>query len=186
MANHCESGFCPAGESIIVQKERAQSVRPREDKTLQPLHGVDVASDGEETEEAKVNESVVPEEGWKQISDKVEELAEKVAIHFEDENQNESRKPPIIRAPPQPTKEELERHQTTHTPYAAWCKHCVAARVVRRQHPHRGRGAIIVPDVDGDIQGPIKVSLDYMYLHDRMGKYREVVHNPPQLVMNRT
>ena len=42
---------------------------------------------------------------------------------------------------------------------------------------------MIVPDVDNDTKGPMKVSLDYMYLHERIGKYKESNHNPPHLIM---
>ena len=89
---------------------------------------------------------------------------------------------PIIRVPDKPTKEEWERHQITHTPYAAWCPHCVAARNARRNHPTHGRKGKIVPDTETE-EGPTKVSMDYMYLHERVGKYREMKHNPPYLVV---
>ena len=72
MANSTESGFCPAGESITVQRKRAQSVRPHNHETLQPLHGKEGTSDDEDTEEADENKDVVPEEQWQQISHKVD------------------------------------------------------------------------------------------------------------------
>lgn len=183
MADHIEPGFYPAGDAIITKIKRAQSVRFRDDEILQPLYEREGAPDGEDTEKANDSGEVVPYKNWEQIRDKVEELAEKVAIHFEDENKNEIRRPFIVKAPLQPTRDEIERHQTIHTPYAEWCKHCVAARVVRRQHRHRGKGAIVILDVDSDVKGPIKVSLDYMYLHERMGKGMEVAYNPLHLVM---
>lgn len=31
--------------------------------------------------------------------------------------------------------------------------------------------------------GPAKISIDYMYLHERSGKNRETVRNPPHMVM---
>ena len=31
--------------------------------------------------------------------------------------------------------------------------------------------------------GPTKVSLDHMYLHERIGKYRDIQNNPPYLVV---
>ena len=168
---------------MIVKTQRAQSVRPHNDKSIQPLHGKDGTYEDEGTEKVEEDGDVVPKEDWEQLNNKVEELTEKVAIHFEDKNRNDGRGPIIVKAPPQPTKEEVEQHQATHTPYAAWCKHCVKARAVRRQHPHKGRGAMIAPEVDSDTNGPIKVSLDYMYLHERAGNYRETIHNSPHLVM---
>ena len=87
----------------------------------------------------------------------------------------------MVKPPSPPTKEEHERHQTTHTFYAAWCKHCLAARVVRHKHQSRGRKATIVPDIETG-KGPTKVSIDYMYLHERSGRSQEK-HNPPYMVM---
>ena len=63
-----------------------------------------------------------------------------------------------------------------------WCKHCVAARAARRQHSTKGRGAIIAPDVDNGSEGPIQVSMDYMYFHERGGKNSETRYNPPHLI----
>ena len=42
---------------------------------------------------------------------------------------------------------------------------------------------MIVHDIDGNIDGPIKVSIDYMYLSERTGKNQEPNHNPPYLIM---
>ena len=64
----------------------------------------------------------------------VEELQQKVARYFEDQNDAEGEENPNVKPPSQPTAEEWERHQTTHTPYAAWCPYCNAARAVRRDH----------------------------------------------------
>ena len=88
-----------------------------------------------------------------------------------------------MKAPPQPTRAEIEQHKSTHTPYASWCKHCVAARAIRRDHPTKGSGAAIVPDVGNNIEGPIKVSMDYMYLYERTNKNGESKHNPPHLIV---
>ena len=173
---------------MTSRHERARTVRPRADVYLKPLHGEEEeASEGVDTEETNGKKGVVPEnEGskvtidtdtrpvWEKMQEKVDKLADQVTRHFEDEQQQGARKPPIVNTPPQPTKEEMEQHATTHTPYASWCRHCVAARAVRRKHPSKGRGAAIVPDVDKGIDGPIKVSMDYMYLHKRVGKDREV------------
>ena len=105
-----------------------------------------------------------------------------MAEQLETEQGDDKDGPPIIRVPEKPTKEQWERHQITHTPYASWCPHCVAARNARSNRPTHGRKGKIVPDIEmGD--GPTKVFLDYMYLHERVGKYQDVRHNPIYLVV---
>ena len=37
--------------------------------------------------------------------------------------------------------------------------------------------------MDNGLEGPIKVSMDYMYLHERTNKYKETKHNPPHLIL---
>ena len=175
---------------MTSQTERAQTIRPNKDANLQPVCEDEEASGEGNVEGAEKDEGVVPlkeqgqgqEEQWQQVNQKVEELADQVTRYFNDDNEKNSRQPPTIKAPSKPTKEEWERHQTTHTPYAAWCKHCVAARNVRRNHPSHGRRGKLVPDVERD-DGPTKVSLVHMYLHGRVGKYRDVQSNPPYLVI---
>ena len=38
------------------------------------------------------------------------------------------------------------------------------------------RKATVVPDVDRGIDKPVKILIDYMYLHERLGKYRNNEH----------
>ena len=102
---------------------------------------------------------------------------------MDDEQAHQGRIVPTIKAPSKPTKEQWEIHQATHTPYEPWCKHCVAARANRQNHPNKGRRTVIVPDVELKTDDMIKVSIDYMYFHERVGEYRNVDQNPPQLVM---
>ena len=183
---------------MISEKKRVQFVRPKLDVTLQLVYG-DEGTFGEGgTEEAMGSDDVVPmdvqmqdqdtEKGvidtdtrpvWEKVQVKVDELEDKVARYFDDTNGKIGRTPPIIKAPHQPTKIEYEQHQTIHTPYADSCKHCAVARAIRRQHSKKGRGAIIVPDTEGNIEGPIKVSIEYMYLHERTENGHELKHNPP-------
>ena len=126
------------------------------------MHDIPIESRAEDAEE----ESAGPD-SWEAMARKFEDLETRLAEQFE-EHGNEDRTPPIVKAPEKPTKEEWARHQTTHTPYAAWCPHCVAARNARRNHPTHGRKGKLAPDIEnGD--GPTKVSMDYMYLHERIG-----------------
>ena len=103
---------------------------------------------------------------------KYEELKTKVEQYFDDNNLQSRSKVPVVSVPPKPTKEEWLQHQATHTPYAPWCKHCVAARAVRHAHPSKGRRAAVVGDVENSDDPRAKVSIDYMYLHERAGQGR--------------
>ena len=116
------------------------------------------------------------------LNEKNQQLKDQMEEYFDDGHGEPQKVPPMLKTPPQPTREEFERHQTTHTPYAPWCKHCLAARATRTQQPPTGRKIIVIPDVDARI-GPIKVSMDYMYLHERKSKYREATYNPPHMIM---
>ena len=89
----------------------------------------------------------------------------------------------MVRSPQQPTKEEWLQHQLIHTPYAPWCKHCISARAVRAHHQCARLRAKIVPDTDKSETGPVKISMDYMYMHERIGIYTETKRNPPYLVV---
>ena len=40
-----------------------------------------------------------------------------------------------------------------------------------------------MPDVEKGVEGPIKASIDHMYLHERTERFHEARHNPPYLVM---
>lgn len=126
---------------------------------------------------------MVPKEELEELANKYEVLKSKVEDYFDKEHAQGKRDVPTVKAPSKPTREQWEQHQATHTPFAPWCKHCLAARVVRNHHPSKGRKAMLVPDVENGIEGPIKVSIDYMYLHERVGKHRSEESNPPQLVM---
>ena len=107
---------------------------------------------------------------WEKMYDQVEDLNVRVARHFEDANDNTGWQPPMVNPPQQPTRQEWLRHQLTHTPYAKWCKHCNSARAVRQHHQNMKIRATLVPDIDGSKDGPIKISMDYMYMHERIGK----------------
>ena len=103
---------------------------------------------------------------WEKLLDKAEDLQEKVVRHFEDKNDENGVKPSIIKSSQQFTADEWEKHQTIHTPYVSWCHHCNAARDVRREHQRTKPRANLLKDVDADQSGPMKISMEYMYLHD--------------------
>ena len=42
---------------------------------------------------------------------------------------------------------------------------------------------MIIPDRDGSSEGPVKLSMDYMYLHERSGASGDTTDNPPHLVI---
>ena len=117
-----------------------------------------------------------------ELAKKYEQLKGKVEEYFDDDIGKHYKAPPFVKSLSRPTREEFERHLTTHTPFAAWCKHCIVACVVRHRHPTKGRKARIVPDIETG-QGPANVSLDDMYLHERKGEYRESACNPPLMIM---
>ena len=39
-----------------------------------------------------------------------------------------------VKDPGLPSKEEYERHMVTHTPFRAWCPHCVRGEAVAKPH----------------------------------------------------
>ena len=133
-----EPGFSLAGEPIVYKKQREGAVRPQEDeghKLLQPITE-EVAGDleAEQDVEGEAGLRSGDEQQMEKLDEKYQSLKDKMEEYFDDENGTRYRQPPVLRSPPQPTREEYERHQATHTPYAPWCKHCVVARAVRRHH----------------------------------------------------
>ena len=167
-----------AGHSSIVNKrERANTVRPQTEFveiSLNPMHDPTTKSESKEDEGTH--------ESWEELAQKYENLETRVAEQLENTEENERDAPPRIKVLTKPTKEEWERHQTPHTPYVVWCPHCAVARNVRRNHPARGRKVRLAFDTEkGD--GLTKVSMDYMYMYDRIGKHRDIQHNPPYFVV---
>ena len=156
--------------------QRARTVRPNDDNTRNFV--VPLQEDSGDVGADKVAEN----KDWEKTAEKMEELEIRIVEQFENANEQDAREAFVIKAPVKPTQEQWERHQATLTFYGPWCLHCLAARNVRRKHPTRGRGGKIVLDTEkGD--GPTKVSLYYMYFHERIGQFREISHNPPYLVV---
>ena len=126
--------------------ERANTVRPQtefNEQSLNPLHDEsgDAGAD-------KVYPNKEEQAAWKEAREKIEDLETRMAEQFEDNNGNEYNKQLMLQAPAQPTQDEWNRHQLTHTPFAAWCPHCLASRNARRNHPKQGRKGRLVPDTE--------------------------------------
>ena len=110
------AGFWVAGELLIKQNKRAIAVSPRKqtDKKI-----VAPVSDGfgdldEGTGDAHY-ETADADNEWERLADKYEDLEKKVEEYLGSEQTPGPRNPPIVAAPPKMTKDELERHQATHT-----------------------------------------------------------------------
>ena len=178
------------------RRQRELIVRPldvKQDKYIVPVSdGVDdCEAEQDEGEEAVVENKMEEKQvvdtdtrpTWENMYDHVEDLNVRVVRHFEDANDNTGWQPPMVAASLQPIKQEWLRHQLAHTPYARWCRHCSSARAVRNNHQSAAKRARLVPDTDDSVEGPVKISMDYMYMHERIGKYAEPKWSPPYLVV---
>ena len=160
------------------------AVRPNEhnaEKTLAPIGG-GFGDCGDEAHSGP-NDEAGAENNWEELANKYDQLEKQVKEYLDDNQENGTREPPIINAPPKMTKEEWENHQVTHTPYSPSCRHCVAARAVRYRHPRKRRHKHLVPEVDGSHNGPVKVSMEYMYLNERAKDEKDGNSNPPNPVV---
>ena len=126
---------------MTMWSQRARVVRPPKGDNLDNLLPIEEEESGDleakkyeaeggGTEERKQEEGAPTEA-------KVEDLQRRLAEYFEDSNGLQAKDPPRFKAPDQPTKEQWERHQIIHIPCATWCKHSLAARAIRHQHPSR-------------------------------------------------
>lgn len=108
---------------MTIKSQRALSVRPRRnapDDLVAPIQKSIGDLEAEAITEAEAvgkeeDNSENEEQQWQEVQDKVEDLNVRVARHFEDANDAEAWKPPMVKTPLQPTKEEWLRHQLTHT-----------------------------------------------------------------------
>ena len=167
-------------------RRRKCSVRPSSGRQTCNLYPIEVGPGVQQSDEREQSMALEDEHDRVELEDlakKYEELKEKVEQHFDDSNHKDEHKILVANVPPKPTKEEWLRHLATHTPYAPWCRHCVAARTVRHAHPSKGRRAAVVKDVEETESQMAKISIDYMYLHERSSQNRDDKYNPPQLVM---
>lgn len=175
-----------AGEPLAFQEQRAKSIRPdksENNKYLQPMieetGGAEIGGEDGWDADEEPNEQAG---GWDAIAEKVDDLTKRVTEYMDDDNARERHAPPCIKALRQPTREEYDRHQSIHTPYGSWCRHCAMARAVRTQHRTKGRKTIIVPDIERGFKGPTKTSMDYTFLCDRSENRDGEPTNPPHLV----
>ena len=83
-----------------------------------------------------------------ELAEKYEQLKDQMEQYFDDTNPQSRGKIPVAKAPEKFTKEEWLQRQATHTPFAPWCKHCLAARMTRHKHPSKGRRAMMVKDAE--------------------------------------
>ena len=108
---------------MTKQSQRAISARPRRNTPedlvapiqtnigdLEAKSEVETEAVGKQEEENRGEEHQ-----WQEVQNKVEDLNVRMARYFEDANDAEAWKPPMIKTPLQPTKEEWMRHQLTHT-----------------------------------------------------------------------
>ena len=54
---------------------------------------------------------------------------------------------------------------------------------MRNSHKSAAKWARLVLDTDKSVDGPVKISMDCMYMHDRSRKFAENKWNPPYLVV---
>ena len=73
-----------------------------------------------------------------------------------EEEGEDGRAPQRLRTPFTVTAEEKEKHELTHTPYRAWCRHCVRAR--GRNEAHRSR------EEDKKRSGVPRIAMDYFFM----------------------
>ena len=93
-------------------------------------------SPGDEGWESIADANVLPEPGDRPTD------AEDVDDEVDADDGAAVQVPRSIPAPPQPSKEEVTRHNLTHVNYRSWCPHCVAGRrnnSAHRSHPRSTR-----------------------------------------------
>ena len=167
-------------------KERAGVVSPTRGKEAHQLTHIMEEGDGLEKDEVEKIE-VVEEEctQWGELVTTCDKLVDRIDEQFGKQTTPRPCGPAMAIPPLKPTREEWQRHQLTHThtPFQVWCPHCVPAKAVIRRHPEKGRHHERVPETDGSIEGPVKISMDFFYLHERATSESQPTYNPPHLVV---
>jgi len=129
-------------------KEELESVRPKKETMEEGISKgfINVGEKGQEPQEGKVNPAE-EEEGKVNPAEEEERKA--------DPAEEEAEEAMVIKVEVKPSKEEVEKHNTTHLPWRSWCKYCVFGRGKNRGHrkqKHNGN----VPTVHAD----------YMYMKE--------------------
>ena len=57
-----------------------------------------------------------------------------------------------------PTREEIEKHMTTHAQFRSWCPHCVAGQAVASGHFKK-------QCEEEDVSGIANISMDYAFMN---------------------
>ena len=109
-----------AGESLTKKYKRAKPVRPDEQTLHEGVYPIIEESGDAETEEQNKTkeEEEIHQEQWDVVAEKVDGVTRRVAEYLDDDNAQNVESPPVVKAPTQPTRDEYERHQTTHTVHA--------------------------------------------------------------------
>ena len=89
----------------------------------------------------------------------------------EKEESEEGRRPRMVRRVVKVSKQEREEHEVTHTPFRAWCRHCVRGRARNTSH--------VKGDTEGKEEHVPRISMDYFFL----SKDDEKAHRNPLVVM---
>ena len=98
---------------IKNENQRAPTVRPRKEFDDEEFYLLHAKPDEEGVKE--VEDKGIDHEQWLDLVKKVEEPETRLAEQFDDSNGQVGHSPPIVKAPVNPTQEEWEQHQTTHT-----------------------------------------------------------------------
>ena len=77
----------------------------------------------------------------------------------EEEEMEQAIKARTVSKPHLPTQKEIEEHMITHTPFKAWCPHCVAGHSSCGYHLRR-------KEEDEDHSVPV-AHMDYMYMKSK-------------------
>ena len=108
---------------MTIRCKRAITIRPdnvNAKELIAPIHqrvgkSDDDKEDKEEVVETDYTDELKNQEVWEQMQEQVEDLNVRIARHFEFANDGDQWRLPMIKFPPQPTKEAWLQHQLTHT-----------------------------------------------------------------------
>ena len=95
-----------------MKYERAKPVRPDEQTLHKGVYPITEESGDAEADkkDEKEEETEIQREQWEAMTKKVDDVTRRVAEYFDDDNAQDVKSPPMVKAPMQPTREEYERH----------------------------------------------------------------------------